>query len=97
LAGVWLLLGNWLGISRLVVSNLFLLSHFHHLSVLGFISLSFCYLPFHYNLFFLLFLFHFISILKLFLSQPTSILTFALPVLFPPIPLGVEGASGSGV
>jgi len=74
------LLGDCLGIGRLVVSNFF---HLHHLSVLGFISVIFLFITI-YNYY----LYYYISIIKLFLSQPVSFLAFTLPILFPPILLG---------
>ncbi|KAF1434765.1 putative cation-transporting ATPase 13A4, partial [Spheniscus demersus] len=76
---VWpggLLLGDWLGIGRRVVSNCTV----HHL--LCVLLLLLLLLLLHYS---------FISIIKLFLSQPTSFLTSTLPILSP-IPRGGGGS-----
>jgi len=78
-AGGGLLFGDWLGISRLVVSSCF---HFHGLGFFSWVLFSILFVVlvgfFIDNVFFK----KFFLIIKLFLSQPVSLfLIFTLPIL----------------
>ena len=82
----WALVGGWWAI---VFNYITCLAWVLFLSLCFFFLIIFKYFPFNYIFYYYIF----ISIIKMFLSQPVSFLPFTLLILSP-YPAGEEGASG---